>query len=61
MNLLKAFSKGTPAPESGYYPTLALVGGVPAGDVLQKLFVSSDATVRAAAAGEYADRALGPA
>ena len=30
MNLLKAFSKGTPAPESGYYPTLALVGGVPA-------------------------------
>jgi hypothetical protein len=67
MNLLKAFSKGTPAPESGYYPTLALVGGVPAGEVLQKLFVSSDATVRAAAAetcshgifGEATSAALG--
>ena len=39
MNLLEAFRKGTPAPESGYYPTLALVGGVPAGEVLQRLFV----------------------
>jgi len=34
----------------GYYPTLALVGGAPAGVVLQKLFASPDATVRAAAA-----------
>src|SRR6185436_1055768 len=67
MNLLKAFSTSTPAPESGYYPTLALVGGVPAGEVLQKLFVSSDAAVRAAAAetcnhgifGEATSAALG--
>ena len=48
--LLKAFSKGTPAPVSGYYPTLALVGGAPAGAIIQKLLVSSDARVRAAAA-----------
>jgi len=51
MNLLKAFSAiKPPAPVSGYYPTLALVGGVQAGEVLQKLFQSSDATVRLAAA-----------
>ena len=68
MNLLKAFSKSTPpAPVSGYYPALALVGGAPAGEVLQKLFVSSDAGVRAAAAetcnhgifGEATTAALG--
>jgi TPR repeat protein len=66
-NLLEAFRKGAPAPESGYYPTLALVGGTPAGEVLQKLFVSSDAAVRAAAAetcsrgifGEATSAALG--
>jgi hypothetical protein len=34
----------------GYYPSLALVGGAPAGAVLQKLFESKDANVRAAAA-----------
>ena len=34
----------------GYYPALALVGGAPAGAVLQKLFESKDANVRAAAA-----------
>jgi hypothetical protein len=34
----------------GYYPTLALVGGPPAGTILQKLFESKDANVRAAAA-----------
>src|SRR5262249_24799893 len=39
-----------PTPVSGYYPSLALVGGVPAGTILQKLFASSDAEVRAAAA-----------
>ena len=51
MNLLKAFSGGKPpAPVSGYYPSLALVGGAPAGEVLQKLFQSSDANVRLAAA-----------
>src|SRR5215475_10124353 len=34
--LLKAFSSTPPAPVDGYYPTLALVGGAPAGAVLQK-------------------------
>jgi TPR repeat protein len=37
-------------PMAGYYPSLALVGGAPAGAVLQKLFVSTDGAVRAAAA-----------
>src|SRR5262249_37143660 len=50
MNLLKPFANSAPAPVSGYYPSLALVGGVPAGTILQKLFTSSDAEVRAAAA-----------
>jgi len=56
-----------PAPIAGYYPSLALVGGAPAGVVLEKLFVSSDAGVRAAAAetcnhgifGEATTAALG--
>ena len=48
--LLKAFSGAPPAPMDGYYPALALVGGAPAGAVLQKLFESKDANVRAAAA-----------
>jgi len=48
--LLKAFSSAPPAPMNGYYPALALVGGAPAGGVLQKLFESKDANVRAAAA-----------
>lgn len=48
--LLKAFSSTPPAPVDGYYPTLALVGGAPAGAVLQKLFEAKDANVRAAAA-----------
>ena len=39
-----------PAPAGGWYPTLALVGGPPAGAVLQRLFASRDANVRAAAA-----------
>jgi hypothetical protein len=42
--------KAAPAIVDGYYPTLALVGGAPAGAVLQKLFESKDANVRAAAA-----------
>src|SRR3954470_6347941 len=51
MNLLKAFSGSkAPAPVSGYYPSLALVGGAQAGEVLQKLFHSSDASVRLSAA-----------
>jgi TPR repeat protein len=48
--LLKAFSSAPPAPLDGYYPALALVGGAPAGAVLQRLFESKDANVRAAAA-----------
>lgn len=51
----------------GYYESLAVVGGVPAGEVLQKLLASSDAKVRTAAAetfsygifGEDANVALG--
>jgi TPR repeat protein len=66
--LLAAFDKATPpAPIAGYYPSLALVGGAPAGAVLQKLFVSSDTGVRTAAAetcnhgifGEATTAALG--
>jgi hypothetical protein len=48
--LLKAFNGAPPAASDGYYPSLALVGGSPAGAVLQKLFESKDANVRAAAA-----------
>jgi predicted esterase len=50
MKLLKVFATAAPAPVNGYYPTLALVGGATAGGVLQKLFESKDANVRAAAA-----------
>jgi TPR repeat protein len=68
LKLLAAFDKATPpVPIAGYYPPLALVGGAPAGAVLQKLFVSSDAGVRVAAAetchhgifGEATTAALG--
>jgi len=48
--LLKAYGNGAPAVTDGYFPELALVGGAPAGDVLQKLFQSKDANIRAAAA-----------
>ncbi len=49
--LLKAFrGSATPAVTDGYFPTLALVGGAPAGAVLQELFNSKDVNVRAAAA-----------
>ena len=48
--LLRAFAGAPPAAAGGYYPSLALVGGAPAGAVLQKLFESKDAAVRAAAA-----------
>jgi HEAT repeats len=51
MHLLEAFNASKPpAAIGGYYPTLALVGGAQAGEVLQKLFQSSDANVRLAAA-----------
>ncbi len=64
--LLKAFDGPPPAAEHGYYPALALVGGAPAGAVLERLFQSKDAAVRAAAAatcrhgifGESAMKAL---
>lgn len=39
----------SPVIVDGYYPALALVGGAPAGAVLQKLFESKDAAVRSAA------------
>jgi len=48
--LLKSVTKRTPAPVNGYYPDLALVGGVPAGAVVENLLGSGDSEVRAAAA-----------
>jgi TPR repeat protein len=49
--LLKAFAgSAAPVPVDGYFPQLALVGGAPAGVVLQKLFQSNDEKIRAAAA-----------
>ena len=53
MKLLKAFSGAPPAPVDGHYPALALVGGAPAGAVLQRLLESNDANVRAAAAETF--------
>lgn len=58
--------KMPPPMVGGYYPSLALVGGAPAGAVIEKLFLSKDAAVRAAAAetcrhaifGSAATRAL---
>jgi hypothetical protein len=39
MNLLKPFGASTPpVPVSGFYPPLALVGGIHAGAVLEKFF-----------------------
>jgi hypothetical protein len=48
--LLKQFNGAPPPPVDGHYPALALVGGAPAGAVLEILFASKDAGVRAAAA-----------
>jgi hypothetical protein len=48
--LLKRFDKGVPAPVNGYFPDLALVGGAPAGVLVQKLLGSEKAEVRSAAA-----------
>jgi TPR repeat protein len=42
--------KAKPVMANGYYPSLALVGGASAGAVLEKLFLSKDASERAAAA-----------
>jgi hypothetical protein len=50
-NLLKPYAKASlPAPAGGFYPAIALVGGFPAGEVLQRLFESKDTAVRLAAA-----------
>jgi hypothetical protein len=50
-NLLKPYAKvSPPASAGGFYPAIALVGGSPAGEVLQKLFESKDAAFRLAAA-----------
>jgi predicted esterase len=50
--LLKAYAgSATPAVTDGYFPDLALVGGAPAGEVLQKLFQSKDPNIRTAAVG----------
>jgi TPR repeat protein len=48
--LLQAIGDAPRPDANGYYSTLALVGGAPAGAVLQKLFLSKDASIRAAAA-----------
>ena len=50
--LLKRFAAGSlPAPNTdGYYSDLALVGGAPAGEIVQKLLASENPAVRAAAA-----------
>ena len=42
--------RAKPVMANGYYPSLALVGGAPAGAVLEKLFLSKEPGVRAAAA-----------
>jgi len=56
--ILNSFGSGVaPAPAGGYFAGLALVGGAPAGAVLQELFDAKDANVRAAAA-ETCSRAL---
>ena len=49
-DLLKRFNRAVPAPLNGFFPELALVGGVPAGRVVEKLFTSEKPEMRAAAA-----------
>jgi TPR repeat protein/predicted esterase len=48
--LLEAVEAAPQPAKNGYFPALALVGGAPAGAVLEKLFLSKDAAIRAAAA-----------
>ena len=50
MGLLQDFRGTPPASVDGYYPALALVGGAPAGTLVQKLLSSPDDAIRAAAA-----------
>ncbi|HEY2013157.1 MAG TPA: hypothetical protein VGH38_06615, partial [Bryobacteraceae bacterium] len=64
MQVLKRFEKSVPAPVNGYFPDLALVGGVPAGAVVERLLGSDRAEVRAAAAetcarGIFSEATLG--
>jgi hypothetical protein len=64
MILLKRFDKSAPAPINGYFPDLALVGGVPAGAVVERLLGSDQPDVRAAAAetcarGIFSEATLG--
>ncbi len=62
MKLLKSFTGGGAAAiTDGHFPALALVGGAPAGSVLQKLFESKDANVRAAAAETCSHGSFGEA
>jgi hypothetical protein len=49
-DVLHQFDRRVPAPSNGYFPQLALVGGVPAGNVIVKLFGAAKPEVRAAAA-----------
>ncbi len=48
--ILKRFDKSVPAPIDGFFPDLALVGGAPAGHVIERLLSSDKVEVRAAAA-----------
>ena len=62
MKLLKQFDNGTPRPgPQGYFETLALVSGAPAGAVIEKLLASKDASVRAAAAETWRHANFGEA
>src|SRR5437588_6460092 len=61
--LLKRFSKQVPAPVNGYFPDLALVGGVAAGSVVETLLESDKEQIRRAAAetcarGIFSERTL---
>ena len=61
--ILKRFSKQVPAPVNGYFPDLALVGGVAAGSVVETLLESDKEQIRRAAAetcarGIFSERTL---
>jgi len=60
--LLMAFrGNAVPAPVDGWFPQLALVGGAPAGVVLQRLFQSKDERIRTAAAETVSHGSFGEA
>lgn len=58
--LLQRVSSGA-VPSQGYFPALALVGGAPAGRIVQKLLNAPDARIRAAAAETCAHGMFGEA